>query len=319
MAIASRQSTKRRLCGQVVVITGGSRGLGLALAREFAGCGCRIAICARDKDHLDAARRTLEDRGVEVSATVCDVSDRNQVDAMIDGVRQRFGRIDILVNNAGQIRVASVEDSNVADFEQAMGVMFWGVVYPTLKVLPEMQQRRAGSIITITSIGGKVSVPHLVPYSCAKFAAVGFCEGLRAEMARSGVNVTTVIPGLMRTGSHRNASFGGEPAKEAAWFGLAASLPLISMNAECAARKIVRAAARGKADHHLTPQAALLSRLHGISPGFVTGVLSQVNRLLPAPSVDRQTERGIAIEDQMPGWWKAATVLGRRAAARLNQ
>src|SRR5439155_11331763 len=119
-------------------------------------------------------------------------------------VRSRFGQIDILVNNAGVIKVGPLDTMAVEDFEKAVAVMFWGVVYPTLAVLPEMRRRRSGRIAAITSIGGKVSVPHLLPYCCAKFAAVGFCEGLRAELAPYGIRVTTVVPGLMRTGSHRN-------------------------------------------------------------------------------------------------------------------
>jgi NAD(P)-dependent dehydrogenase (short-subunit alcohol dehydrogenase family) len=271
---------------------------------------------------LSIARISIEDEGQEVFAVSCDVSDRDRVDRvdrLIATVRARYGRIDILVNNAGEIRVAPLENTSIENFEQAMGVMFWGVVYPTLAVLPEMRQRGSGRIATITSVGGKVSVPHLLAYSCAKFAAVGFCEGLRAEAARNGVRVTTIVPGLMRTRGHRNAVFGGKSQSEAGWFGVGASLPLLAMNAERAARKIVDATRRSKAERILTPQAHLLSTLHGISPGLVTNVLTRVNRLLPWPSGDHQTMRGAEAEEQMPGWWRAATTFGRRAAAHLNQ
>jgi short-subunit dehydrogenase len=256
---------------------------------------------------------------VEVFATPCDVSSLEAVTAMIASVRAHFGQIDVLVNNAGQIRVAPVDNVSIADFEQAMGVMFWGVVYPTLAVLPEMRQRGAGRIATITSVGGKVSIPHLLPYSCAKFAAVGFCEGLRAEVTRDGVQVTTIVPGLMRTGSHRNAEFGGDAKNEAGWFGLGASLPLLSISAESAARKIVHAIRSGEAERILTPQAQLLSAAHGLWPGFVTDLLTRMNQLLPSPSPAETTTRGHSLEPELPGWWKAATALGRRAAIQLNQ
>ena len=280
---------------------------------------CRIAICGRDADRLESARQRLDRMGVEVFATPCDVSSQEAVTAMIAAVRAHFGQIDILVNNAGQIRVAPVDNVSVQDFEQAMGVMFWGVVYPTLAVLPHMRQRGAGRIATITSVGGKVSIPHLLPYSCAKFAAVGFCEGLRAEVAHDGVQVTTIVPGLMRTGSHRNAEFGGKARKEAGWFGLGASLPLLSISAGSAARKIVHAIRGGEAERILTPQAQLLSAAHGLWPGFVSDLLTRMNQLLPGPSRDDSTARGHSLEKDLPGWWKAATALGRRAAIQLNQ
>jgi NAD(P)-dependent dehydrogenase (short-subunit alcohol dehydrogenase family) len=316
-----RQSRKRNgLDGQVVLITGGSRGLGLALAREFASHGSKIAICGRDEGRLRTAQQILSNEGADVLSVPCDVSDRSQVEQMISAVHDRYGRIDILVNNAGQIRVAPLEDTTLEDFEKAMDVMFWGVVYPTLAVLPEMTRRKAGRIAIITSIGGKVSIPHLLPYSCAKFAAVGFCEGLRAETARHGIQVTAVVPGLMRTGSHRNAEFGGESRQEAAWFGLSATLPVLAMDAGRAARRITRSIQYGKSEKFLTPHAKLLAGLHGISPGFVTDALGYVNRLLPSSSGGQHSAvRGADVEDQQPEWWRAATWLGRRAASQLNQ
>src|SRR3954468_1034389 len=190
--------------GKVVLITGGSRGLGLQMAREFATAGARIAICARDTQELDWAREELSRRGAEVLAVQCDVSVHDDVQRMVREVRERFGRIDILVNNAGIISVGPMESQTLTDYQECMDTMFWGVVYPTLAVLPEMIARRSGKIANITSIGGKVSVPHLLPYSCAKFAAVGFSEGLYAEVKKDGVQVTTVVPGLMRMGSFVN-------------------------------------------------------------------------------------------------------------------
>ncbi|HET7872011.1 MAG TPA: SDR family oxidoreductase, partial [Terriglobales bacterium] len=171
------------LRGRTVLITGGSRGLGLAMAEEFARHGAKIMLCARDEGELMRARQQVEMRGgAEVGAVTCDVSKPQQVQHMIEAARRQFGRIDILVNNAGIISVGPLTTQTVEDFQEAMDVMFWGTVHPTLAVLPEMLERQQGSIVNITSIGGKVSVPHLVPYSCAKFAAVGFSEGLHAEL-----------------------------------------------------------------------------------------------------------------------------------------
>src|SRR5213078_5332449 len=122
-----------------------------------------------------------------------------------------------------------------------MAVIFWGTLYPTLAVLPQMLERRSGRIVNITSIGGKVSVPHLLPYNCAKFAALGFSEGLRAELAKDGVSVATVIPGLMRTGSVVSAEFKGRTEAEFTWFSALARSPLTSMDVRRAARRILAA------------------------------------------------------------------------------
>ncbi len=110
-----------------------------------------------------------------------------------------FGRVDIVVNNAGIIQVGPMSTTTVEDFATALDVMFWGALYPTLAVLPQMRARRSGHVVNITSIGGMVSVPHLLPYTCAKFAAVGLSEGLRTELGQEGIHVTTVVPGWRRS------------------------------------------------------------------------------------------------------------------------
>lgn len=309
------------LRGQVVLITGGSRGLGLALAREFARQGCRIAICARDSSELRNAARDLEKRGAEALALECDVTSRLQVEQMLDQVRRHFGRIDILVNNAGVIQVGPVENMTVEDFEEALNVMFWGVVYPTLGVLPDMLSRSAGRIVNITSIGGKVSVPQLLPYSCAKFAAVGFSEGLHAELAGKGVAVTTIAPGLMRTGSYLNALFKGDQEKESAWFGLSSSLPLITIGGERAARQIVSAVRRHESERVLTTPANLLARAHGLFPGITSDLLGLIARVvLPAPAGrGKKRTRGAATRVLTSGWMKPLLILGRIAARKFLQ
>jgi len=308
------------LRGQVVLITGGSRGLGLALAREFGRRGCSIAICARTVEQLDRARKLLEADGYRVLAVPCDVSDPGQVKDMVRQVHERFSRIDILVNNAGQVMVGPMENTTVEDFEKAMDVMFWGVLNTTFAVLPEMRERGNGSIATVTSIGGKVSVPHMAPYCCAKFAAVAFSEGLRAEMAPYGIQVTTVVPGLLRTGSDVNASFKGDQEKEAAWFSVAASLPVLSMDAERAAEKIVTAISRGVTEIILSPQANAMARLNGAFPGLASDIFALVNRLLPdAVSGFSLEAKGLDLARVRGGMLRRLTAGGRRAGERLNQ
>ncbi|HEY8491543.1 MAG TPA: SDR family NAD(P)-dependent oxidoreductase [Dehalococcoidia bacterium] len=306
------------LRGRVVLVTGGSRGLGLALAREFARRGCRLVICARSEAELERARADLEARGAEVLAVPCDVGDQEQVGRLVGAATGRFGRIDVLVNNAGIISMGPLRSQTVEDFRAAMDAMFWGVLYPTLAVLPGMLARREGRILNVTSIGGKVSAPHLLPYGSAKFAAVGLSEGLRAELAREGVTVTTVVPGFMRTGSFVNALFKGRHRAEYAWFSVLGNLPFTSMAAQDAARRVVEAARRGEAEVTLGAQAWAASRLQGLFPGLTADVLALVNRLLPRPDgLVRAAVPGRESETALTSSF--LTALGRRAVPEYLQ
>ncbi len=316
---ALKRSASGSLQGQVVLITGGSRGLGLSLAREFAREKCEIAICARNPAELEAARADLERRGARVLALPCDVAEEAQVQRTIDQVIGRFGRVDVLVNNAGEIQVGPLESMTLEDFERAMQIMFWGTVYPTMTVLPHLLARKRGRIVNITSIGGKVAVPHLLPYTCAKFAAVGFSEGLRAELSGKGIKVVTIAPGLMRTGSYLNAIFKGNQDAETAWFSLSSTMPAITMSGDRAARQIVNAAKRGDSEKILTLPANLLARFHGLFPGATADILGVVNRLLLPSGIDRSTRRGREAGILQNPWFKLLTVLGRLGAQRFLQ
>jgi NAD(P)-dependent dehydrogenase (short-subunit alcohol dehydrogenase family) len=324
-AILGRELRRRAspvdIRGQVALVTGGSRGLGLLVSRELARAGCDLAICARDSDELEHARIDLSIYGGRVETVVCDVADREQVERMVAQVTERFGQVDILVNNAGVIQVGPLENQTIDDFRMSMDVMYWGVVYASFAVLPQMRARRAGRIVNVTSIGGKVSVPHLLPYSSAKFAAVGFSEGLAADVAKDGITVTTIVPGLMRTGSHLHAVTKGQHEAEYGWFALGASLPLISMDAERAAQQIVEATRRGESVTFLGITAALAARFHGLFPGTTVELLSLINRLLPRPNRgSRRAMPGYQARDRLDSWLiETATALGRRAAERFNE
>jgi NAD(P)-dependent dehydrogenase (short-subunit alcohol dehydrogenase family) len=302
--------------GQVVMVTGGSRGLGLELARQFAREGCRIAICARDDQELERARIDLEALGAEVAVHRCDVSDRDRVEAMVAAVVERFGGVDIVVNNAGIFQVGPFESMTPGDFERAMAVNFWGPLNVIWAALPSMRQRGRGQIVNVTSIGAEISVPHLLPYDCAKAAFLRLSEGLAAELARQGIKVTTVVPGLMRTGSPVNASFKGNAQREFEWFSLGDSLVLTSTSAERAARRIVGSARRGEGKVVLTWQAKLLRVLHGLAPNAVVRALGWVNGRLPG-------ERGLRFESRRgKELAESETATGRRlddAARRFNQ
>ncbi|RPJ58099.1 MAG: SDR family oxidoreductase [Acidobacteria bacterium] len=304
--------------GKTVLVTGGSRGLGLVLAKHLAAEGARVAICGRDPEALERARSCLAAIGAEVIALPVDVADRDAVRALVLQVVGRFGPVDVLVNNAGVIEVGPAETMTLGDYEEAMAVNFWGVVHPTLAVLPAMRERGRGRIVNIASIGGRLGVPHLVPYSASKFAALGFSQGLRAEERRHGVVVTSVVPGLMRTGSPRNATFRGQHRAEYAWFSIADSLPGITIDVEEAARRILEGVRRGDAEVRFPLVTRLAVIAAAAAPNLTASALELASRLLPdAPAGRRGRRPGRESQSAASPSW--LTRLGDKAARRYNQ
>ena len=298
---------------QVVVITGGSRGLGLALAHRFGRAGARLVLAARDPEELDRARQALlgeasvqgpkgsvQGSKGSVQASVqspddillvpTDITDQAQVQRLLDQAFSHFGRIDVLINNAGIIEVGPIENQSLVAFQRAMDTNFFGALHTILAALPRLlaQPRingRRASIVNISSIGGKVPVPHLLPYVASKFALTGLSEGLNAELRHKGIRVTTVCPGLMRTGSSIQAQFTGQAEKEFKWFSLGATTPGLAASTTTAANKIFNATAAGCAEITITPQAWLAARIVGATPGVSQFVAAVANKyILPAPS-----------------------------------
>jgi short-subunit dehydrogenase len=319
--VQSRQKSKK-LQGKVVFITGASRGLGLAMAEQFGHLGATLVLNARDPYQLERARKLLINRRAvddpdNILIIPGDLRESDQADRLIRDATARFGRIDILVNNAGVITVGPIENQTIQDFRDVMDSNFFSGLHCTLAVLPQMLARGHGKIVNITSIGGKIAVPHLLPYSASKFAAVGFSEGLNAELRGKGIHVTTVCPGLMRTGSHLNALFTGDAAREYRWFSLSAGLPLVSTSARSAARKIVRATVAGKSEIAITPQAILAARLGNLCPTATMRAMQLMNRALPQPaSGETAIQPGTDVRSMEI---RPALILARAAARRYNQ
>ena len=298
------------------VICGGSRGLGRALARALAEAGYGVAICARDKEEVDQVSAELERLGVRVHAEVCDLRDEEQASRFIARTEEILGPIDVLVANAATISVAPIETRSSTDFDDAMRSIFYTALHPVLAVIPRMRDRKRGTIALVTSIGGVIGVPHLSPYSAAKFATVGLAESLGAELRKDGIHVLTIVPGLMRTGSHVRATFKGNAAREYAWFAASAMAPLLSIDADVAAKRIVRAIEQKKKRLVYTVPARVAMRLHDLLPELFEFALEIAGALLPkAPARPIEAE-GRALASKGP---KALERRTRTLAARHAQ
>jgi len=278
---AVRQLRKIDLGKQVVLIMGGSRGLALEVARIVAREGAYVALAARDADELAAAKAILDLSEDSVFTSVCDVTDEAQVRRTIADVEERFGDVDVLINMAGLIEAGPMEVQLEQDYKDSMNTHFWGPLHAINAVLPSMRERKRGRIVNIASIAGLVSVPHLLPYSTSKHTLVGFSEGLRTELVKDNIYVTTVCPGLMRTGSARNADMKGHNKIEYAFFSILDALPFTSIDAGQAAKEIVEAFKYGDSRLIISIQAKALHLAHAIWPTAVIETFGLVNCFLP--------------------------------------
>ena len=296
-----RQSRKIDLKGKVVVVTGSSSGFGLIIARQAALQGAKLVLAARGEDDLRAAEGELRAIGAEVIAVPTDLTDEGQARNLIARAIERFGRVDILVNNAGIISVGPVETMTTDDYKAALATNFWGELYPTLAVLPHMRAAGSGRIANVVSVGGKVAVPHLLPYSVSKFALTGLTEGLRAELAKDKILVTGIYPGTIRTGGHAHAQFKGNKDAEYTWFALSDTVPVISTSAETAARRLWDAVLHGEPEVVIGWNARLAVVFHSLFPEWTVGMMGLVNRLLPTAQATHGTStRGDELTGKIP-------------------
>jgi NAD(P)-dependent dehydrogenase (short-subunit alcohol dehydrogenase family) len=288
------------------------------LARHICEQGGHVALLARDPDELARAKADLTARGGRVLTVECDLLDRDQIHAGVLKVIDHFNKIDILINNAGIIEVGPLDHMTRGDYDRAMRLHFWAPYELISQIVPEMRLWGGGRIVNISSIGGKVAVPHFAPYSASKFALTGFSDAIRTELARDNIQVTTVAPGLMRTGSHVNAQFKGNHDAEFAWFSVSAGAPLISMDADRAARKILAACRRGQPSLTLTFGARCAIAGNALFPNLTGYAMKIVNEFLPEAAGDSGTKSrtGSELRRLTPDWM---TRLADRATKKNNE
>lgn len=315
LALAGRRALKPTadLRGKHVLITGGSRGLGLALARELAGRGARLTLVARTRGDLETAAAELRGRGAEVQVVAADLTRAGSAEQVREAAAH-FGDLDVLVHNAGLIQTGPLDNMTEGDFRDVMEIHAFAPLRLVRTFLPQLR-RRQGRVLLVTSVGGKVAVPHLVPYSVSKFASVGLGQGLRAELAAQGVTVTTVCPGLMRTGSVRQATVKGQHEREYAVFATLANLPVLTLAADEAARRIVQALVRGDAEAMIGGPALLLRSAQALAPQLTADVLALSHRFLPGPGATDQPRLGAEVETPLT----ENNPLKRAAEERYNE
>jgi short-subunit dehydrogenase len=268
--------------GKVALVTGGSRGLGFEMARQICAQKGKVAILARDRKELDRAQADLVSADGQVMTVQCDLLESAQIQSAVQQTLECFGKIDILINNAGIIQIGPLEHMMIEDFDRALRLHFWAPFVLQMLIVPQMRANGGGRIVNISSIGGKIAVPHMAPYSASKFALTGLSDAIRAELSRDNIFVTTVTPGMMRTGSHIHAKFKGDRSAEYKWFETSSRLPLASISAERAARKILTACRKGKPALVMPSTAHFIIAANALFPNLIGHVMKIVNRCLPS-------------------------------------
>ncbi len=193
-----------RLKGRRVVISGGSRGLGKALAQRFAREGAKLALCAKDKDRLESVAEEIREIGTEVVCHNCDIGNSKQVDRFVSLVLERFDYVDVLVNNASSaVPLKDVADYSAKEWDDVVRVNVNGLFYLTRGFLPSMIRRKSGTIINVSSSVGRTPRAKWGAYSVTKYAMEGFTQILTTELRPYNISVNSVNPGALATDMRR--------------------------------------------------------------------------------------------------------------------
>ena len=198
-----------------VLITGASQGIGKATALLFARQGYDLVLAARQPDRLEAIASEVRSFGRNALAVPTDVRDFEQVNTLVEKTLEYYGTLDVLINNAGVYLLGSVETFSLSDWHQAMDTNFWGYVHTLHSLLPHFLERGKGTIVNVSSIGGKVPIPYQVPYTASKYAVTGLTQSLHAELEPKGIKVCGVYPNFISTDLMERAIFRGKDEQDA--------------------------------------------------------------------------------------------------------
>lgn len=314
LTLRRRFTPRYSMAGRRVLITGGSRGLGLALARELAARGARLSLLARDAQELETAAAELRAKGAEVHTFVADVTRGHELEDAVVGAARAMGGLDVLLNVAGVIQASPLANLTLSDYREAMETNYFAPLRAMETARPHLRQSR-GRILNVASVGGKVGVPHLASYCASKFALVGLGQSWRAELAHEGVTLTTVCPGLMQTGSARNATIKGQHETEYALFATLDNLPGLSLKADEAARRMLDALERGDAEAMIGGPALGLKFAQALAPQLTADLLALSTRFLPAPGPDSSSRLGRTVEGRLT----RANPIKRRSEEGYNE
>ena len=239
------------LFDKAAIVTGASSGIGRATALALAKHGACVALAARRETELSNLAHEIESLGRKVLVLPTDVTQREQVQRMVQEVLAKWGRVDILISNAGEYIQAPIVDLDPAVLQHSLDVNYFGGVYSIKAVLPSMLARKSGHIIAVTSLDGKIGLPPDAPYVSAKFALTGFLEVLRQEVSDQGIAVTNVLPGRVDTEMVKHLHF-----------------PWISskISPESVARSIIDAIRKRNSTVIVPPQAKLLYYINVFAP-----------------------------------------------------
>lgn len=330
--------------GKSVLITGGSRGLGLELAKQLVKEGAKVAILARDAQELAKAASILESHALHphlILPIICDVTNEEQARDAYYEVCEKFGSLDMLINNAGAILVGPAKSMTRADYMAQLELHLFAAMRFTelisnqhgcalsretnksefeAKYLSPRKTLEGPRIVNIISMGGKVGVPHMLPYDVSKFALAGYSQGIRSELAAQGISVTNIYPALLQTGSPIQAVFKGDHEKEYAWFASADNLPGLSMNVETAARLIIEAARKRKGEVILSTLGKIREVLNAFIPDTMSSMMAILAATLPKGQSDEyKTGAEASSEFESAPLTRALSARAKKAAERNNQ
>lgn len=310
---------RNSLQGKVAIVTGGGRGLGLAISRALAKEGCRLALCSRDQATIDQAVVSLGGYD-DVWGMACDVSQPEEVNRFVEKVLARYGRIDILVNNAGQCYVGPATELTEEDILQALRNTFWSQYHPTKSVLPHMRLRKSGHILNITSLGGKLPIPHQGAYVVGKYAATGWSQTLAIELRREGIAVSTVTPPPIRNGAPLHTHFKGDYEGEFEWFAQTLNDPWMATSAEKVAGVVVGLLQSGGGEHSISAGAAVFARLYAAFPNLTSKVLTLFERRMPpAPTTQLEGPSPMKLGAQIAYQTTSENIRNLAAESRDNE